>query len=132
HAFAANTRENGTLILNGSIQDPEEITDGLACRTVTFGVRGSEDYTAADISYDERACASFTWIGHGKTGGRIRLHVPGSHNIANALAAIAFAAEAGIDAETIRQGLESFGGTARRFEYKGNLGGITIVDDYAQ
>ena len=131
HAFAANTRENGTLILNGAIQDPEEITGGLSCRTVTFGVRGTEDYTAADISYDERACASFTWIGHGKTGGHIRLHVPGSHNIANALAAIAFAAEAGIDAETIRQGLESFGGTARRFEYKGNLGGITIVDDYA-
>ena len=39
HAFAANTRENGTLILNGSIQDREEINDGLACRSVTFRVR---------------------------------------------------------------------------------------------
>ncbi|MEI3280185.1 MAG: hypothetical protein V8R46_05270 [Eubacterium ramulus] len=44
------------------------------------------------------------------------------HNISNALAAIAFAAEAGFDTDTIIRGLQSFGGTARRFEYKGKLG----------
>ena len=59
------------------------------------------------------------------------LNVPGRHNIANALAAIAFATEAGIDTDTIIRGLQAFGGTARRFEYKGKLGGITIIDDYA-
>ena len=48
------------------------------------------------------------------------LNVPGRHNIANALAAIAFATEAGIDTDTIIRGLQAFGGTARRFEYKGN------------
>ena len=131
HEFAKNTQENGTLILNGAVTTPEEITAGLHARVVTFGISGSEDYTAADISYDEAACAAFTWICRGQTRGRVSLHVPGSHNIVNALAAIAFASEAGLDDETICNGLESFGGTARRFEYKGKLSGITIVDDYA-
>ena len=131
HLFAQNTVVNGVLILNSAIKDPVEITDGLSARVITFGLNGTEDYTAADISYDETACASFSWLSHGQNHGRVALHVPGSHNISNALAAIAFASEAGIQDEMIRKGLESFGGTARRFEYKGKLDGVTIIDDYA-
>ena len=131
HEFAKNTLPDGALILNSAIQKPEEITDGLDTRIITFGLAGTEDYTAADVSYDEMACASFTWLCRGKACGQVHLHVPGSHNIANALAAIAFASEAGFDSDIIRKGLESFGGTARRFEYKGHLGGITVIDDYA-
>lgn len=131
HLFAQNTMENGVLFLNSAITAPEEITSGLSARVVTFGLNGSEDYTAADISYDETACVSFSWFCHGQNHGRVTLHVPGSHNVSNALAAIAFASEAGIRDEMIRKGLESFGGAARRFEYKGKLGGITVIDDYA-
>lgn len=131
HKFAQNTAADGVLILNAAIDHPEEITTDLKERVVTFGLTEAADYTATDISYNEAACASFTFHVHGQAAGHVSLNVPGKHNIANALAAIAFATEAGIDNDTIIRGLQAFGGTARRFEYKGKLGGITIIDDYA-
>ncbi|MCD8218499.1 MAG: UDP-N-acetylmuramate--L-alanine ligase [Clostridiales bacterium] len=131
HRFASNTLEGGVLILNSAIDAPEEITADLNRSVVTFGTEGTEDYTAADITYDEKACASFTFVCHGQPGGYVPLHVPGTHNISNALAAIAFAKEAGIPDDIIIRGLSSFGGTARRFEYKGSFDGVTVIDDYA-
>ena len=131
HKFAQNTAADGVLILNAAIDHPEEIIADLKERVVTFGLTENADYTAADISYNEAACASFTYNVHGQAAGHVSLNVPGKHNIANALAAIAFATEAGFDNDTIIRGLQAFGGTARRFEYKGKLGGITIIDDYA-
>ncbi len=129
--FASNTLENGVLILNSAIDAPEEIIAGLNRRVATFGTDGSEEYTATDITFDEKACASFTFICQGQPGGYVSLHVPGSHNVSNALAAIAFAKEAGIPDDTVIRGLSSFGGTARRFEYKGSFDGVAIIDDYA-
>ena len=131
HKFAQNTAADGILFLNAAIDHPEEITADLKERIVTFGLTEDADYTATDITYNEEACASFTFNAHGQTAGHVSLNVPGKHNIANALAAIAFATEAGFDTDTIIRGLQSFGGTARRFEYKGKLGSITIIDDYA-
>ena len=131
HRFAQNTASDGVLILNSAIENPEEITADLKEKVVTFGTKGSENYTASNITYNEKGCPSFTFLCDGKESGHVTLNVPGKHNISNALAAIAFAVEAGFDTETVIRGLQSFGGTARRFEYKGNLKGITIIDDYA-
>ena len=61
----------------------------------------------------------------------IVLSVTGDHNVSNALSAIAVAELLHIPMDTIKKGLFSFSGTDRRFEYKGMLNGITIVDDYA-
>ena len=99
-----------------TIDHPEEITADLKERIVTFGLTEDADYTATDITYNEEACASFTFNVRGQAAGHVSLNVPGKHNIANALAAIAFATEAGFDTDTIIRGLQSFGGTARRFE----------------
>ena len=131
HKFAQNTAADGVLILNAAIEHPEEIIADLKERVVTFGLTEDADYSASDITYNEAACPSFTFLVRGQAAGHVTLNVPGRHNIANALAAIAFATEAGIDTDTIIRGLQAFGGTARRFEYKGKLGGITIIDDYA-
>ena len=131
HKFAQNTAADGVLILNAAIEHPEEIIADLKERVVTFGLTEEADYSASDITYNEAACPSFTFLVRGQAAGHVTLNVPGRHNIANALAAIAFATEAGIDTDTIIRGLQAFGGTARRFEYKGKLGGITIIDDYA-
>ena len=59
------------------------------------------------------------------------MNVPGRHNVSNATAACALALEMGISFADIQSALSHFGGTARRFEHKGTLGGITIIDDYA-
>jgi len=62
--------------------------------------------------------------------GQFSVHVPGRHNVQNALAAVAVGLELDLTAEQIRQGLERFRGADRRFQIKMELGGITIVDDY--
>lgn len=130
HRFASNTSPEGVVILNSEIADPDEITAGLKSKVVTYGTTGSEDYFATDIQYNSLGCASFT--AHTPQGCfPVTLQVPGSHNVSNALAALAFGCEAGIDSEHIVQGLADFGGTARRFEIKGHLGDVTVVDDYA-
>lgn len=131
HLFAANTDPEGCLFLNSAIPHPEEITADLSCAVTTFGVTGSEDFTAADISYDDRGCAAFTVIAYGEEAGRLQLKVPGAHNVVNALAAIACTSYAGIAVDTILRGLSAFGGTERRFEYKGQFRGAAVIDDYA-
>ena len=67
----------------------------------------------------------------GVRGERVSLKVPGIHNVGNALAAIAAAHVLGIPQETVRDSIAGFGGVDRRFEIKGELDGVMIVDDYA-
>lgn len=129
--FAELLPEDGTLVINGDIENLSYITDGLACRVVTFGREASLDYSASDIQYDEQGNASFDLIRHGIPSGHVTLSVGGEHNVYNALSAIAVADFLGVSAETIQEGLLSFHGTDRRFEYKGEFNGITVIDDYA-
>lgn len=129
--FAELLPEDGTLVINGDIENLSYITDGLACRVVTFGRKASLDYSASDIQYDEQGNASFDLIRHGIPSGHVTLSVGGEHNVYNALSAIAVADLLGVSAETIQEGLLSFHGTDRRFEYKGEFNGITVIDDYA-
>lgn len=64
-------------------------------------------------------------------GGQFALSVPGLHNVCNALAAIGVAGRLGLDMRVVAEALRSFRGTARRFELKGEAGGVTVIDDYA-
>ena len=123
--------EDGLLIINSAIEDLSWFTKDLPCRFVTFGTDASADYEAADIVYDEFGNPSFDALRKGSVIGRFSLNVPGTHNIGNALAAIAVGCELGIPAETIRQGLLSFTGTDRRFQKKGSFHGAQLIDDYA-
>ena len=131
HRFAGLLPEDGLLVLNSQIERPEEITKEIKAKTVTYGMNGTEDYSARDISYDEKGCASFHLIHHSEDLGLITLHVPGVHNVSNALASLAVSLELGIDVDTAARGLSMFHGTDRRFQYKGEVNGITIIDDYA-
>lgn len=128
--FAELLPTDGTLIIHNSIENLTEITEGLACKVVTFGLTGDADFTARDITYDETGCASFTMISHGKSQ-EIRLQVPGIHNVANALASMALSDVIGVPAAEAAGFLHRFTGTDRRFEYKGSIGGVTVIDDYA-
>ena len=129
--FAALLPADGTLVINTDIEDYREIYEGLPCQAVTYGLEGEADYTAQNITYDELGNASFDCMKDGMVLRRIRLSVPGKHNVSNALASIAAAQLLEIPMECICQGLLSFHGTDRRFEYKGTLNGVTIIDDYA-
>jgi UDP-N-acetylmuramate--alanine ligase len=70
-------------------------------------------------------------LDHGTKKTSITLSVPGNHNISNALAAIALCSYLEVPFQSIQSSLKNFIGSARRFEYKGKLGGVRIIDDYA-
>lgn len=131
HRFAGLLPADGALIINGDIERCEELTEGLSCRVITYGLSSGLDYTASQISYDEAGFPSF--ILSCRDGGerKFSLRVHGDHNILNALAAIALSDLLGISDEVIRTGLTAFTGTDRRFEYKGQVNGVNIIDDYA-
>lgn len=129
--FAEKIPADGLLVISSDIDRYEDITRGLLCKVITFGNAASSGYSASDITYDELARASFTLLKEGKEAARIELGVPGEHNVYNALAVIALSFELGIPMDQIALGLKQFTGTNRRFEKKGEIGGITIIDDYA-
>lgn len=129
--FAHKLHEDGTLIIHGAIDRLDEITEGLNCKILTFGLDPSNDFYAANISFDQMALGSFDLMIHGEYVDRICLNVTGMHNITNALASIACAVTLGISLEDIKQGLLNYDGTDRRFQYKGSFDGITVIDDYA-
>ena len=131
HQFAALLPSDGTLVINGDIKNYTEIYEGLSCHVVTYGSSSDFDYSAENICYDKKGCVSFDLVKFGETAEHITLSVTGDHNLSNALYAIAVAELMHIPMKTIQKGLFSFTGTDRRFEYKGMLNGITIVDDYA-
>jgi len=124
--------EDGVLIINSDIKNFEEIYEGASCRVITVGSDPKKSrYSAANITFDHNACASYDLLVDGVKTDTITLSVPGIHNVYNSLAAVAAAHELGLDNEQIKSGLHDFDGTHRRFEKKGELGGITIIDDYA-
>ena len=131
HRFAALLPEDGSLIVNKNIENMNSITDGLNCNVITYSECQNADYSASNITFDELGNASFDLIKYGENVGRIRLSVAGNHNVSNALSTIAVADLLGIDLATIQKGILSFTGTNRRFEYKGERNGFTIIDDYA-
>ncbi len=129
--FAELLPGEGILVVNTAIDEYTFFTEGIKAKVVTFGTENPADYMAANVSYNEYAQASFNVIHDGQDLGRFVLKVPGSHNLCNALAAAALAFEMGIPYEKIRDGLDGFSGTDRRFQKKGEIGGVSIIDDYA-
>lgn len=133
--FAALLPKDGTLILNGEIENPSEITADTNARVITYGKDASCDYYPTEIIFDEKGCGSY--ILHRNLNGKVlpeikvNLSVVGLHNIYNSIAAFALADVLMLPEEAALQGLKSFTGTDRRFELKGKLGDITIIDDYA-
>lgn len=131
HQFAALLPADGTLVLNADIKDSSEICDGLNCHIIRYGSSADADYSARNIQYDEKGRVSFDLVRRGTLAEHIALSVTGDHNVSNALSSIAVAELLHIPMDVIQKGLLSFSGTDRRFEYKGTVGGVTIVDDYA-
>ncbi|MBO5656806.1 MAG: UDP-N-acetylmuramate--L-alanine ligase [Agathobacter sp.] len=129
--FAANTLPEGAIIINGEIANWEELVCDLPASVVTYGLDCSCDFYATNISYDDRGCGIFTAMYKGQSLMDVSLGVPGAHNISNALAAIALSTLMELPTDQVLSGLLKFTGANRRFQYKGTLNGITIVDDYA-
>ncbi|MFC3981187.1 UDP-N-acetylmuramate--L-alanine ligase [Streptosporangium jomthongense] len=95
-------------------------------KVTTYGVAEEADLRITDVVPDGLGVC-FTIVDHGE----VRLSVPGRHNALNAAAAVAVAAELGVSFDEIRDGLAAFTGAKRRFEAKGEAGGVAVFDSYA-
>lgn len=114
------------------LDDPnvQLIIPNIKRRRVTYGLTAQADISAHNIRYNESFGSSFTvWIGS-EIIGDIELPVPGQHNVYNALAATAVALELEVPFEKIAEAFATFKNANRRFQFKGEAHGITVVDDY--
>lgn len=100
-------------------------------KKVTFGWSETSDYYPRNVKKISNFEYSFELYSKGRLLDTVKICVPGKHNILNAVASCATALEMGIPLDSIKKGLESFGGTGRRFERLAQINGITIADDYA-
>ncbi|HOD01915.1 MAG: UDP-N-acetylmuramate--L-alanine ligase [Firmicutes bacterium ADurb.Bin300] len=120
------------VIFNGDDEKTVKAVKAVSGKKlITFGRSASNDCYATNIELLSGAFASFDVWYLGKKLGRIKLGIPGEHNIYNALAAICIALYCNADFRRCRQSLEAFKGAGRRFEILGEYKGAVIADDYA-
>jgi UDP-N-acetylmuramate--alanine ligase len=134
--FVDQVTSDGLVVACGD----DEIAHALAVsrhasggRVMFYGRDANEDYVwrARDIEPNGQGGIRFDAVYRGEVMGTVSLQVPGSFNAVNALAALTVASDLGVDWSVARAALEQFQGTARRFEVLGEVGGVTVVDDYA-
>ncbi len=101
----------------------------LKKRFTTYGLTTQADYQAKEIVFEEFS-TTFDVLHQRKEVGRLRLQMPGLHNVYNALATVATAFEFDIPFRVVQESLGDFKGIQRRFQIKGEKKGILVVDDY--
>ena len=99
-------------------------------RRVTYGMTAQADISAKEIHFNDMFGSSFTVARRHEVLGTIDLPVPGKHNVYNALAATAVALELEVPFDKIVEAFAGFKNANRRFQFKGEAGGVTVVDDY--
>ena len=115
--------ETGYLVVNGDDKNCLDLP--------TYGITNKNvDFFAVNISFDNDGFPEFDVYAHNKFFDRFKLHVPGMHNVLNALGCIALCNSYGISNDAIKLGLSKFTGAGRRCEYKGQINGASIYDDY--
>lgn len=129
-AFADRVPEDGLIIANLDDENTMEALKSLNRRILTFGLSEQADIHPANIVC-RGAKSEFDIIYRGECITRAVIHIPGKHNIRNALAAAAAAMELGVSPAAVKYGLSGFQGAGRRFEFKGKFNGADLYDDYA-
>lgn len=114
------------------LDDPnlQSIIPFIERKIITYGFSSQADLQARDFSFSGFSSQS-TLLAFGKKLGRMKLNVPGKHNILNAMAAAAVGLDLEIPVRTILRALENYTGTGRRFEFKATVRDIMIIEDYA-
>ena len=128
--FASKVPFYGFVVL--CLDEPalQDIMPKLKKKIITYGLNGQADLQAVDIVHRQNT-TRFLVVHGARDLGEVTLQIPGKHNVQNALAAIAVGLELQIPFEKIKRGVEKFTGVFRRWEVKAEVGGVTVVDDYA-
>jgi UDP-N-acetylmuramate--alanine ligase len=119
----------GTVVVCLDQPYVQEILPRIEKRYITYGMTVQADVMAR-MGESKGWKTQFSVCVKGRDLGLFEIHVPGMHNVYNALAAIAVGLELDQDVEKVRQALSEFGGVERRFQLRGEKRGIIVVDDY--
>jgi UDP-N-acetylmuramate--alanine ligase len=123
----------GMVVMCNDDQPLRSLLPQLRRRAMTYGKRSDSDFriTLAEPYRTAEAVGSrFSVRYRGLELGEFHLHVPGLHNVLNATAAIAVGVGLDVPVEQIRAALENFRGVERRFQLKGRVAGVAVIDDY--
>ena len=131
HKFAGLLPADGALIINGDIENYKELAEGVEAPVYTFGFSDTSDYYCTDLHVGDHGAYNFMFHTPDGRTQNVVLNVVGLHNVSNSLAALALADILHIDLQIAAGALLTCSGANRRFELKGNLGGVTVIDDYA-
>ena len=119
----------GAAILCLDDENIQKMLPNVRRRTITYGLTSQADYQPSDLIAGDFQ-TRFRLRSRTADLGEFQLNIPGEHNVLNATAAIAIAMELNVAPDVIREGLKQFSGVGRRFEVRGVVNGITVVDDY--
>lgn len=122
---------DGLMIALGDSQDVLDVVKNLACPVVTYGLNSTNDWYPVNIQYDKIGKPSFDVFKGDTLYGHYHLIIPGQHNVLNALSAIICGDFLGIPVETSIDAMARFSGAKRRFEFRGEVNGINVYEDYA-
>lgn len=128
--FLKKLPSNGLAVLCFDNANVRQVSQGLDSPVISYALDYPADVTAANIT-SRGAATHFEVIFQGTNLGTVELQVPGRHNVLNSLAAIAIGLHLGLAFQSIAAGLALFKGAKRRFQTKGRVDGVWIVDDYA-
>ena len=123
--------KDGFLVGYGDDFRVKEILSKVNCNTLSYGFEETTDVTAKNIVFNKNGCATFDVYKDNINLFTLTLTMPGKHNILNALASICVSIIFNISNDNIIEGLSKCTGAHKRFEYKGELNGVTVIDDYA-
>ena len=131
--FASTIRDGGLLVACADDPGSAALAESARAggqRVVTYGTSDGADLRLSDVKAEGMNAQAV--LTEGGVSRALHLAVPGAHNVLNASAAYAAATRGlGVDPEAILAGLTAFGGTRRRFETRGRVGEVVVVDDYA-
>lgn len=127
--FANRVPFYGVSILCADDDQVREVLPSITKRTTLYGTRPEAQIRATQVELVPHG-SRFTVHSFGRELGRIELQVPGRHNVLNALAAVAAGLEVEVGFGHIAESLAAFHGVGRRFETRGEAGGVRVVDDY--
>lgn len=128
--FVGLLPRSGLVVANGEDRNVQRVLAGSSASVETFGFEGDFDWRARMVDSKHGCCRFEVWRGD-RALTEVALSIPGRHNAANALAAMALCFRAGVEPETIAKALGEFSGAGRRLTRRGRVAGVTVVDDYA-
>jgi UDP-N-acetylmuramate--alanine ligase len=123
----------GTVVVCNDNEPLRNLIPNVQRRVVTYGMREDSDFRIVEVDAAARndgPGSRFKVEYRGQSLGEFHLHVPGIHNVLNAAAAVAVGIGLEIGVEKVRSALESFRGVDRRFQLRGQVNGISVIDDY--